>query len=82
MAKIIAYVGMLTLVVTLGSTILAIWARNPAAAQFLELTKALLSWKVIIGSLATGGTFAFKTEIKKLFERAAQSPVVYRDRVE
>ncbi len=70
MATTIAVVGMITLVVTLGSTIVAIWIHDPAAAQFLDLTKALLSWKVILGALATGGTVTFKSEIKRVFPRA------------
>ncbi len=69
MAQILGIVAIVALIVTLVSTIVAIWMESAAAAQFLELTNSLLSWQVIAGGLATGGASTFYTEIKAVLTK-------------
>ena len=54
MAKILRFVALSTLIVTLGSTLLAIWMEWNSADRFLTLTQAVLSWPVIAGGLVVG----------------------------
>ncbi len=69
MAQILGIVAIVALIVTLVSTIVAIWMESAAAAQFLELTNSLLSWQVIAGGLAMGGASTFYTEIKAVLTK-------------
>ena len=69
MATILAGVALVALIVTLVLTIAAIRAEAQSAAQYLELTKALLSWQVIAGGLAMGAVRTFHTEIAALLGR-------------
>jgi hypothetical protein len=72
MVQILGVVAILSLSVTLVSTIVTIWMERPSAAQFLELTRALLDWKVIAAGLAIGATSAFSSEIKAMLNRFAK----------
>jgi hypothetical protein len=72
MAKILGRVAIVTLIVTLVSTIATIWMERASAAQFLELTQTLLSWKVIAGGLAIGATDSFHTELRAVLSRLAR----------
>jgi len=59
MAKALAYVALVALILTLGSTFLAIWAELKPKGELLQLTQLLLSWQVIAGGLAVGGAKTF-----------------------
>ena len=72
MATALAYVGLIALILTLGSTLLTIWLQSPARTDLINLTKELLSWKVIAGGLATAFGTSFKREIKDLLGRIAK----------
>jgi len=72
MATALAYVGLIALILTLGSTLLTIWLQSPARTDLINLTKELLSWKVIAGGLATAFGTGFKQEIKDLLGRIAK----------
>jgi len=63
MAKALGVFAYLALVVTFVSTFLAIAMGCSSAGQFMELTKVLLSWKVISGGLLVGGVHTFKDDI-------------------
>jgi hypothetical protein len=69
MAKILAGVGLMALIATLVSTLVAIWLQWPSRADLLTLTQHLLSWQVIAGGLAVGGAKTFQGEIKDLLKR-------------
>ena len=71
MAKALAYVALVALILTLGSTLLTIWLQLNPRGDLLNLTKLLLSWQVIAGGLAVGGGNTFKEEIKGLLKRIA-----------
>ena len=66
MSMILGVVAIAALVLTLGLTIFTIWTQRASATQFMELTKALLSWQVIAGGLTVGAGSAFYMEIKAL----------------
>ena len=70
MAKALAYVALVALILTLGSTLLAIWLNQegPVRKDLLDLTSHLLSWQVIAGGLVVGGGHAFKDDIKTLLK--------------
>ena len=72
MAKALAYVAIIALIVTLGSALLTIWLRLTSKDDLLKLTQLLLSWQVIAGGLAVGGGKTFKQEIKGLLGRIAK----------
>jgi len=72
MAKALAYVAILALIFTLGSTLLAIWLQAPPKDKLFDLTKLLLSWQVIGGGLVAGGGKTFQQEIKGLLKRIAK----------
>jgi len=72
MAKALAYVGLVALILTLGSTLVTIWARLESKDELLKLTQLLLSWQVIAGGLAVGGGKTFNQEIKSLLGRMAR----------
>ena len=72
MAKALAYVAITALIVTLGSTLTAIWLQLKPMDKLFELTKAILSWQVIAGGLVAGGAKAFQQEIKGLLKRIAK----------
>ena len=72
MAKALAYVALVALILTLGSTLYAIWAGLNPKGDLLQLTQHLLSWQVIAGGLAVGGAKTFKQEIKDLVKRIAK----------
>jgi hypothetical protein len=72
MTKALAWVAIVALILSLGSTFLAIWLQVPAKGDLLRLTELLLSWQVIAGGLAIGGGSTFKEEIKKLLGGAAR----------
>jgi hypothetical protein len=44
MAKALAYVALVALVLTIGSTLLTIWAQLQPKDELLKLTQLLLSW--------------------------------------
>ena len=69
MATILAGVALVALSVTLVLTVVTIWLQAPSAAQYLELTKALLSWQVIAGGLAMGAVRTFHSQIAELLGR-------------
>ena len=71
MAKALAYVALIALILTLGSTLLAIWLRLTSRDDLFKLTQLLLSWQVIAGGLAVGGGKTFQQEIKGLLARIA-----------
>lgn len=73
MAKALAYVAILALILTLGSTLVTIWAQLPPKDELLKLAQLLLSWQVIAGGLAVGGGKTFKGEIKALLKRSPVS---------
>ncbi len=68
MAKALAYVALVALILTLGSTLLAIWLKQEVRKDLLDLTSHLLSWQVIAGGLVVGGGHAFKDDIKTLLK--------------
>jgi len=72
MAKALAYVALVALILTLGSTLLTIWLQLNPRGDLLNLTKLLLSWQVIAGGLAVGGGKTFQQEIKGLLGRIAK----------
>jgi hypothetical protein len=74
MVQILSVVAIVSLIVTLASTTVAIWMEEPRAAHFLELTSSLLSWEVIAGGLAIGAVNVFQTEIKAILTKLAQGP--------
>jgi hypothetical protein len=72
MAKALAYVALVVLVLTLGSTLLTIWFKWEPKKDLLDLTRLLLSWQVIAGGLAVGGAKTFGQEINGLLGRIAK----------
>jgi len=72
MARGLAIVALVALILTLGSTLVAIWLQLPPKDKLFDLTKLLLSWQVIAGGLAVGGGKAFQQEIKGLLGRIAK----------
>lgn len=66
MAKALACVALVALILTLGSTLLTIWLQAPPKEELLKLTQLLLSWQVISGGLAVGGATTFQAEIETL----------------
>jgi len=72
MARALAYVALVALILTLGSTLVTIWARLESKDDLLKLTQLLLSWQVIAGGLAVGGGKTFDKEIKDLLGRIAR----------
>ena len=72
MAKALAYVALVALILTLGSTLLTICAQLKPKDELLKLTQLLLSWQVIAGGLAVGGGKTFNQEIKALLMRIAR----------
>jgi hypothetical protein len=69
MAKSLAYVALIALILTLGSTLITIWAQLPPKDELLNLTQHILSWQVIAGGLAAAGGKTFMEEIKGLLNR-------------
>jgi hypothetical protein len=72
MAKALAYVALVVLILTLGSTLLTICAQLKPKDELLKFTQLLLSWQVIAGGLAVGGVKTFNQEIKALLIRIAR----------
>ncbi len=72
MAKALAVVAISALIVTLVSTLVAIWLQLEPKAELFNLIKLLLSWQVIAGGLAAGGGKTFQKEIKELLGRIAK----------
>ena len=72
MVKALAYVALVALILTMGSTLLAIWLNLEAKKELLDLTKLLLSWQVIAGGLVIGGAKTFGQEINGLLGRIAK----------
>jgi hypothetical protein len=70
MAAMLGVVAVLTLVTTLISVIVAIWLEEAPAAQFLELTRILLSWDKLAAALVVGGSATFYSQIRKILEKA------------
>lgn len=69
MAKALATVALLALIVTLGSALTAIWLQLTPKDDLLKLTQLLLSWQVIAGGLAVGAAKTFEVEIRGLLKR-------------
>jgi hypothetical protein len=61
----LAYIGVVALVVCLVSTFIAFWLETRNSNQWPELTKALLSWKVVVGALGAGAGVTFREAIAK-----------------
>ena len=72
MVTALAWVAIVALIVSLVSTLIAIWLQVPAKGDLLRLTELLLSWQVIAGGLAIGGGSAFSEQIIQLLGRAAR----------
>jgi hypothetical protein len=66
MTTVLAWIAIVALIISLTSTLIAIWQQLPAKDDLLSLTELLLSWQVIAGALAIGGASAFSEEIKIL----------------
>jgi len=66
MAKALAYVAVIALILILGSTLLAIWLQVKPRDELFNLTKLLLSWQVIAGGSAVGAVKTFQKEIRGL----------------
>ena len=60
MAKTLATVALVVLVVTLGRTLALIWSSK---SDLFELLRLVLSWKVFAGALVAGGARTFHAEI-------------------
>ena len=73
MVQILSVVALVSLTVTLASTIVTIWLQRASAAQFLELTNALLSWEVIAAGLVIGGVSTFYAEIKAVLDKLGKA---------
>jgi len=69
MTKALAWVALVTLIVTLTSTVVTIWLKLPQKEDLLRLTQLLLSWQVIAGGLAIGAGSTFSKEISQLLTR-------------
>jgi len=69
MARALAHVALVALIVTLGSALTAIWFQLTPKDDLLKLTQLLLSWQVIAGGLAVGGAKTFDVEIRALLKR-------------
>jgi len=74
MAIALAYVALVALILTLGSTLWTIWAQLTPRTELLQLTSYLLSWQVIAGGLAVGAGKTFNQEIRGLLTRIAGGP--------
>jgi hypothetical protein len=70
----LAIIALSSLVVTLFSTILAIWQESSQKADFLELTKILLDWKIIAGGLLIGGGKEIKNLIRRIKNQNSVNP--------
>jgi hypothetical protein len=66
---ILVWVGVTATALTLALTVITILFEMDSAAQFLELTDALLSWEVISGSVLIAGGATFKTQIGAMIDR-------------
>jgi hypothetical protein len=71
MAKALTIVALGTLILTVGSTLVTIWWQLTPKDDLLKLTQLILSWQVIAGGLAVGGTKTFEDEIKTLLQKIA-----------
>ncbi len=69
MAKALAYVALVALILTLGATLVTICAQSEPRNDLLKLTQLLLSWQVVAGGLVIGGGTTFKEEIKGILKR-------------
>jgi len=77
---VLAWVAVVALVLSLGSTIVALWAKWPDTSKDLfELTKLLLSWKVIAGGLIGLGAKTFDSEIRQILRRLAGQKLTKED---
>jgi CO/xanthine dehydrogenase FAD-binding subunit len=76
MPRALAVIAIIALILSLGSTFLAIWTdRTAATKDLLDLTKLLLSWPIISGGLVVGGATVFRDQIKDRLKRP-QAPTV------
>jgi hypothetical protein len=66
---VMAWIAIVALVVSLASTIIAIWFQCTPKNDLLDLTKLLLSWQVIAGGLAAGAASTFHEEIRGLLKK-------------
>lgn len=73
MTKALAWVAIIALIGSLGSTFVAIWLELDPKGDLLRLTELLLSWQVIAGGLAIGAGSTFKGEIKNWLNKVARS---------
>jgi hypothetical protein len=69
MTKALAIIAVLALIISLSSTIIAIWLQLAPKDDLMHLTEQLLSWQIIAGGLAVGAGHTFRQEIKKLLSR-------------
>ena len=69
---LLANVALWTVIITLASTLIAIWFQLEQKEGLLRLTQLLLSWQVIAGGLAVAGGKTFTAEIKGLLQRVAK----------
>jgi hypothetical protein len=69
MTKALTIIALLSLIISLSSTIIAIWFQLAPKDDLMQLTEHLLSWQVIAGGLAIGAGHTFGNEIKSLIDR-------------
>jgi len=69
--SVIGVIAIVSLIVSLVLTIVTIWFQTDSANQYLELTKAILSWQVIAGGLVFGGAITFRTQIGNFLNRTS-----------
>ena len=69
MTKALAIVALLSLIISLSSTIIAIWLQLAPKDDLMQLTEHLLSWQIIAGGLVIGAGHTFGNQIKSLLER-------------
>ena len=69
MTKMLAVVAMITLIVSLGSTVIAIWWQLPPKEDLIRFTQILIQWQVIASGLIIGGASKFEKEVRELLTR-------------
>ena len=72
MAKALALTAIISLIVTLILTLIAVWRQLEAKDDLILLVEMLLSWKVITGGLITGAGVTFQSEIIGLINRISK----------
>ena len=73
MAKTLGVIAIGSLIISLVLTMVTIGLQTDSANQYLELTKAILSWQVIAGGLVVGGAKTFDSEIRNFLSKTNQT---------